>query len=123
MSRLLALILALALTAMVFVSIPVAAVNGTITIGANDNNSRYPIGLDPSANGTAFPNFQTGGTYQQVYAKTAFSGPVTITQIAFASHELTSNPGTATYNFSLALGSTAAAPNALSTNLVANRGA
>jgi hypothetical protein len=80
MSRLLTLILALALTTVVFVSIPASAVNSTITIGANDNNSRYPIGLDPSANGTSFPNFQTGGTYQQVYAKSAFSGPVTITR-------------------------------------------
>jgi hypothetical protein len=123
MSRLLTLILALALTTIVFVSIPASAVNSTITIGANDNNSRYPIGLDPSANGTSFPNFQTGGTYQQVYNKTAFSGPVTITQIAFASHELTSNVGVATYNFNVSLGATAAAPNALSTNLAANRGA
>ncbi len=122
MSRMLILILALALTTMVFVGNPASAVNGTITIGANDNNSRYPIGLDPSANGTAFPNFQTGGTYQQVYAKTAFSGPVTITQIAFASHELTSNPGIANYDFSVSLGVTAASPNALSTNLTANRG-
>ncbi|HEX3145653.1 MAG TPA: Ig-like domain-containing protein, partial [Pyrinomonadaceae bacterium] len=122
MSRLLTLILALALTTLVFVSIPVSAVNGTFTIGANDNNSRYPIGLDPSANGTSFPNFQTGGTYQQVYAKSAFSGPVTITQIAFASHELTSNPGIANYNFSVSLGATAAVPNALSTNLATNRG-
>src|SRR5215831_12956426 len=122
MSRILTLILALALTAIVFVSIPVSAVNGTITIGANDNNSRYPIGLDPSATGTSFPNFQTGGTYQQVYAKTAFTGPVTITQIAFASHELTSGPGTANYNFNISVGATAAAPNALSTNLATNRG-
>ena len=122
MSRLLILILALALTSLVFVSIPASAVNGSVTIGATDNNSRYPIGLDPSANGTSFPNFQAGGTYQQVYAKTAFTGPVTITQIAFASHELTSNPGIATYNFNISVGATAAAPNALSTNLAANRG-
>jgi len=122
MSRLLTLILALALTTLVFVGIPVSAVNGTITVGANDNNSRYPIGLDPSANGTSFPNFQTGGTYQQVYAKSAFSGPVTITQIAFASQELTSSPGIANYNFNVSLGATAAVPNALSTNLAANRG-
>jgi hypothetical protein len=122
MSRLLTLILALALTTIVFVSNPASATNGEITIGATDNNSRYPIGLDPSANGTAFPNFQTGGTYQQVYAKSAFSGPVTITKIAFASHELTSNPGLANYNLNLSLGATAASPNALSTNLAANRG-
>src|SRR5436190_1725649 len=121
MSRLLTLILALALTTLVFVGFTASATNGTITIGAIDNNSRYPIGLDPGAGG-AFPNFQTGGTYQQVYAKSAFSGPVTITQIAFASHELTSNPGIATYNFNLSLGATAALPNALSTNLPANRG-
>jgi hypothetical protein len=123
MSRILTIILALALATLVFVSIPVAAANGSITIGANDNNSRYPTGLDPSANGTSFPNFQAGGTYQQVYSKTAFTGPVTITQIAFASHELTSAPGTANYNFNISVGATAATPNALSTNLAANRGA
>src|ERR1044072_6230151 len=121
MSRLLTLILALALTTLVFVSFPASAVNGTLTIGANDNNSRYPIGLDPSANGTSFPNFQAGGTYQQVYAKTAFTGPVTITQIALASHELTSNPGTANYDFNVSLGVTAAAPDARSTNTAATR--
>src|SRR5437763_132554 len=115
MSRLLTLILALALATLVFVSFTASAVNGTIQIGATGNNSRYPIGLDPSANGTAFPNFQTGGTYQQVYAKTAFTGPVTITQIAFASQaQLTSNPGIASYNFNVSLGTTAASPNALS---------
>jgi large repetitive protein len=122
MSRLLTLILALALTTLVFVSFSASAVNGTFTIGANDNNSRYPIGLDPSANGTSFPNFQAGGTYQQVYAQSAFSGPVTITQLAFASHELTSNPGIANYDFNVSLGATAASPNALSTSLAANRG-
>jgi hypothetical protein len=123
MSRLLTLILALALMTLVLFSFTASAVNGTIDIGATDNNSRYPIGLDPSANGTAFPNFQTGGVYQQVYAKTAFTGPVTITQIAFASQaQLTSNPGIASYNFNIALGTTAASPNALSTNLAANRG-
>src|SRR5205085_8023985 len=44
--------------------------------------------------------------------------------IAFASQaQLTSNPGIANYNFNVSLGTTAASPNALSTNLAANRGA
>jgi len=80
--------------------------------------------LEAGVDNTSFPNFQTGGTYQQVYAGSSFSGPVTITQIAFASSsQLTSGPGTATYNFNISLSTTAAGPNGLSTNLVANRGA
>jgi hypothetical protein len=79
--------------------------------------------LDPSSATSAFPDFGAGGTYQEVYASSAFSGPVTITQIAFSSSStLTSGPGTATYNFKLALSTTAAGPNGLSTDLAANRG-
>jgi hypothetical protein len=80
--------------------------------------------LEAGVDNTSFPNFQTGGIYQQVYAGSSFSGPVTITQIAFASSsQLTSGPGTATYNVNISLSTTPAAPNGLSTNLVANRGA
>jgi hypothetical protein len=96
----------------------------TLIIGSNNDLTRYPFGKDPGNASAAFPDFAAGGTYQQVYASNAFSGPVTITQIAFASKsQLTSGAGTATYNFNISLGTTQAAPGGLSTNLAANRGA
>ena len=117
--------LVLVITALIFLSFATPAVNAVTTVvGASNDLTRYPFGKDPGAASSAFPDFATGGTYQQVYAGSAFSGPVTITQLAFASKgQLTSGPGVATYNFNLALSTTAVAPGALSTNLAANRGA
>jgi hypothetical protein len=117
--------LVLALTTLLLFSFATPAVNAvTVIIGNNNDLSRYPFGKDPGAASSAFPDFAAGGVYQQVYAGSAFSGPITITQIAFASKgQLTSGPGTATYNFNIALSTTAAGPNGLSTNLAANRGA
>ena len=128
MSRLkfiLVLTLALVLSTLVILSSAASAANPVpVIIGSSDSFSRYPIGLEAGVDNTSFPNFQTGGIYQQVYAGSSFSGPVTITQIAFASSsQLTSGPGTATYNVNISLSTTPAAPNGLSTNLVANRGA
>jgi hypothetical protein len=113
------------LTILILLSFVSPAVNAlTTVVGSGNDVSRYAFGLDPGAASGAFPDFAAGGTYQQVYASNAFSGPVTITQIAFASNaRLTSGPGTATYNFNIALSTTAAGPGALSTNLAANRGA
>src|SRR4051812_22398227 len=105
MSRLLTIIIAL--STLVLLTFSASAVNVPITIGASDSFSRYPLGLDPSAVGTSFPNFAAGGVYQQVYAKSAFSGPVTITQIAFASNaQMTSGPGTANFDLNVSLGTT-----------------
>lgn len=114
----------LVLTTLILLSFAVPAVNATtVIVGSGDASSRYPIGLEPGVDSSAFPNFSAGGIYQQVYASSAFTGPITITQIAFASKaQLTSGPGTATYNFNVALSTTAAAPGGLSTNLAANRG-
>lgn len=123
MSRLRKLVLVL--TTLVLLSFASPVVNAdTLIIGNNNDLSRYPFGKDRGAESGAFPDFAAGGIYQQVYASSAFSGTVTITQIAFASKgQLTSGPGTATYNFNIALSTTAAGPNGLSTNLAANRGA
>jgi hypothetical protein len=121
LTKLSLLLTTLTLLSLSFISLPVNAVS--TTVGGNDNWSRYPFGSDPGNVSATFPDFVAGGVYQQVYSKTAFSGPVTITQIAFASKsQNTSGPGTATYNFNLALSTTQAAPGALSTNLPANRG-
>jgi len=80
--------------------------------------------LDPASATSAFPDFAAGGIYQQVYAASAFSGPITITKIAFASSSnLTSGAGIATYNFNIGLSTTAVGPNNLSTNFAGNRGA
>jgi hypothetical protein len=123
MSRILKLVLVL--TTLVLFSFAAPEVNAvTVIIGSSNDLSRYPFGRDPGAASSAFPDFGAGGAYQQVYASSAFSSPVTITQIAFASKsQSTSGPGTATYNFNIGLSTTAAGPNGLSTNLPANRGA
>jgi len=114
-----------ALTTLVFLGFTAAAVDAaTLIIGNNNDISRYAFGLDPTGASSAFPDFAAGGTYQQVYAKSGFPGPVTINQIAFASSaQVSSGPGIGTYNFNVALSTTAAGPNGLSTNLPANRGA
>src|SRR5689334_739695 len=115
----------LALTVLILLSFTTPSVDaGTLVIGSRDNLTRYPVGKDPGAASAAFPDFAAGGIYQQVYAKGAFPGPVTITQIAFASKSTgTSGPGIATYNFNVALSTTAVNPGSLSTNLASNRGA
>src|SRR5437762_13652023 len=97
--------LVLATTILVFLGFATQAANAaTIIIGNNNDLSRYPIGRDPGGASAAFPDFTAGGSYQQVYAGSAFSGPITITQIAFASSSsLTSGPGIATYNFNIGL--------------------
>jgi hypothetical protein len=117
--------LALVLSTLLLFSFALTAVNAsTLIIGSNNDLTRYPFGKDPGSASAAFPDFAAGGTYQQVYSGSAFSGPVTITQIAFSSKsQLTSGPGTATYNFNISLSTTAAAPGGLSTNLAANSGA
>jgi hypothetical protein len=106
------------------VSFAAPAVNPiTFTIGSPDSASRYPIGLEPGVDGTSFPNFAAGGVYQQVYDKSAFAGPITITQLAFASSPaFNTAAGTAEYNFDIAMYATNAGPNGLSTDLAANRG-
>lgn len=95
----------------------------TVVIGSNSSGSRYPFGMDPAAASPSFPDFVAGGTYQQVYAASAFSGPVTITQIAFASSgAFSSGAGLATFNFNIGLSTSAAGVGALSTTFAANRG-
>lgn len=123
MTRLTKPIIVLTTLVLLSLAVPLASA-ATLVIGNGDSGSRYPFGLDPASATSAFPDFASGGVYQQVYDHNSFSGPVTITQIAFASSaQLTSGPGTANYNFNLSLGTTGAAPNNLSTDLNANRGA
>src|ERR1044072_1002412 len=100
LTKLTLLLTTLTLLSLSFVSLPVNAVS--TTVGGNDNFSRYPFGSDPGHLRAAVPGFAAGVVYQQVYSESSFSGPVTITQIAFASKaQITSGPGTATYNFDL----------------------
>ena len=123
MNRISRLVLLATLVILAFVVVPVANAD-TVVIGSNDNGSRYPFGMDPSSASAMFPDFVAGGVYQQVYAASAFSGPITITQIAFASSgTFSSGPGTAIYNFNIGLSTSGAGPGGLSTNFAANRGA
>jgi hypothetical protein len=122
MNRISRLVVVTTLVILAFV-VPVANAD-TVIIGSNSNGSRYPFGMDPTSASAAFPDFVAGGVYQQVYAASAFSGPITITQIAFASSgTFSSGPGTAIYNFNIGLSTSGAAPGVLSTNFAANRGA
>jgi hypothetical protein len=103
--------------------VPVAKAD-TVIIGSNSNASRYPFGMDPSSASPAFPDFAANGVYQQVYAASSFSGPITITQIAFASSgAFSSGPGLANFNFNIGLSTSGAGPGSLSTSFAANRGA
>jgi hypothetical protein len=82
-----------------------------IVIGTNDGPANvFPIGTTIYA-----------GEYQQAYTSTAFSGPVTITAIAFASNN-TSAGNTITDTFTLGLSTTSASLAGLSTNYASNIG-
>jgi hypothetical protein len=87
---------------------PTAAAD-TVVIGGTDLNNCAPFGACGYA-----------GVYQQVYAARAFPGPVTITQIAFASFPQV-NPTTIISDLSLGLSTTARPVNGLSTDYAANR--
>lgn len=79
--------LALVLTILILLSFAAPAVDAvTMIIGSSDSLSRYPFGLDPSASSGAFPDFGAGGVYQQVYAVSAFSVPLTATCLEAVFH-------------------------------------
>lgn len=76
--------LCVVLIALALFCFAVHAVNAqTLIVGPGNDLSRYPIGLDPASANSAFSDFVAGGIYQQVNAASAFSGPITITKIAF----------------------------------------
>jgi hypothetical protein len=86
------------------------AVADTIIIGGTNSNNFFPFGTNAYV-----------GEYQQIYASSRFSGPVTISEIDFATR-----PGSAgnmrNLNFTLGLSSTAASVAAPGTNYAANKG-
>jgi hypothetical protein len=82
----------------------------TITIGGTGRANVFPFGFNPYV-----------GEYQQIYASNRFPGPITISEIDFATA-----PGFAgaarNLNFTLGLSSTAASVTAPGTNYAANKG-
>jgi len=84
----------------------------TVIIGGSDSLNAFPFGVFSPSGSQIFYR----GEYQQFYAPTRFTSPVTITQIAFASN----GGGPRTFNYNLAVGLGTAA--AISTNFAANRG-
>jgi PEP-CTERM motif-containing protein len=89
------------------------AASADVIIGATNTGNVFPVGS------TVYL-----GEYQQVYAASAFPGPMTIGSVSFASDPNAGNPSTpVSVTFSLSLSTTSAAPNAMSTNYAANRGA
>lgn len=86
--------------------------------GFGNNVNRFPFGVDPVLS----PNYEAGATYQQFYDRVNFDGPITITQLAFASARVPgTSPGTAAYDLSVSLG-TVTPQTAPFANFSANRG-
>lgn len=78
----------------------------TIIIGSGSGGfvNRSPFGRDELLE----PNYQAGATYQQFYDRNRFAGPITITQVAFASAFIPgTSSGTAGYDFVVSLGTVA----------------
>jgi hypothetical protein len=93
------------LTSLAFVliaPIPLAKAQ-TVVAGGTGTPNAYPFGNFPAG------QYAAGSQYQQIYSSADFSGPVTITGIAFASAS-TSTPGTNVYNFNIGLGTTSSTP-------------
>jgi len=84
-----------------------ASFASTIVIGGTGAANVFPFGANTYL-----------GEYQQIYTSTAFSAPMTITQIAFE----TAFPGfVITDTFTLSLGTTAATPATPGSNYAANK--
>lgn len=91
------------------------AVADSVTIGSNTGANVYPFG-DPN-----YGTFVGIGEYQQLYAASAFSGPVDITGITFFPGSVF--PGTISGNYSIRLSTTTVALDSLSTAYANNIGA
>jgi hypothetical protein len=92
-------------------ALPRPATGDMIVIGGTKSNNAFPFGTT-----------DYHGEYQQLYAISAFSGPATITEIAFASAMGFGSGQTRNLNFSLGLSSSPASLAAPSTNYGANKG-
>jgi hypothetical protein len=85
----------------------------SITVGGTNQLNVFPFGCGPTC---AFPY---SGEYQQVYSSSVFSGPFTITQIAFETRAGIS--GSLSDTFTLGLGTTLATAAAPGTSYAGNR--
>ena len=92
----------LAFVLIAFSAVPLAKAQTVVTGGTGIANA-YPFGNYPEG------QYAAGSQYQQIYSSADFSGPVTITGIAFASTS-TSTPGANVYNFNIGLGTTSSTP-------------
>lgn len=94
-----------------------------ITIGGTDSTTDLPFGTDGMPGNTTLYS----GEYQQIYSASAFTSPVTITQVSFASASDPSGigqsvPETATYNLVIGFSNTSASVTAPSTTYANNIG-
>ncbi len=94
----------------------VASAHATpIIIGSSSPGNAFPFGV-PAGAANAYL-----GEYQQIYAATAFGGPLTISEIAFASLPGAGLATSISDAVVLGLGTTSATPAAPSTNYAANK--
>src|SRR6185503_7743633 len=87
-------------------SVPFATAAGTkaatITIGSQSESNGWPFAISDSGNALY------AGEYQQIYASEAFSEPILITQVAFASQSTVATA--VAYNLTLSFGVTTRSP-------------
>lgn len=102
---------------LLFVSFGAFAEATPITIGSDTQPNAFPFG---APTGTNFPYL---GEYQQIYAATAFSGPVWIWEVAFASAPGGGLATSISDTFILSLGTTSTSPSAPGNSYSANKGA
>src|SRR5437667_7277356 len=86
----------------------------TITIGTSGVANAFPFGCGPTCGPTYL------GEYQEIYSLAAFSGPMTINQIAFET-VASGAPHSLTDVFTLGLGTTSATPAAPGISYAANK--
>jgi PEP-CTERM motif len=95
-----------------FVVCATPAFADSITVGSSTGAFVVPFGCGAAG---------CLGEYQQIYAATAFNGPITINQVAFESW-VGSAPNSLSDTFTLGLATTAATPAAPGTSYALNRG-
>lgn len=96
----------------VLAAAPYRPASADYIVGGTGNDNTFPFGT------TEFYS----GEYQQIYAGSAFSGPISISEISFQSIKLL-NPGVETLTFTVGLSTTDASLASPSLDYAANKGA
>lgn len=100
---------------------PASAQSATVTAGGTSTPNTFPFGTDGPPTPSGVKTYS--GEYQQIYSASAFTSPVTITQVSFSSAASADNVAeTATYNFTIKLANTSASVTGTDPNFVSTAG-